>query len=146
MKIGIGLLIILMMGAVTTRTGVAGQPSGCRADEPVNAEPPPDPEADAFGNGPWFVNADRTIWAWSGPRGWTASPKGIKVLWIRPPGTNLTVTGKRLDEVAPPLSALPASGYTRSFQPTQIFVPSPGCWEISASAGPSRLLFVTMVK
>jgi hypothetical protein len=46
---------------------------------------------------------DRTIWA-----GWDAASsvsggKGNKVLWIRPQGTQLKVTGRRLDTDAPPL-------------------------------------------
>lgn len=39
----------------------------CRVSELVRAEPPRDPHADSFGLGPWYINADWSIWA-----GWNA--------------------------------------------------------------------------
>src|SRR5438128_2398108 len=60
----------------------------CRLTELVRAEPPRDPNADPFGMGPWYVSADRSVWA-----GWDAGhlvsgPRGNKVLWIRPQGAD----------------------------------------------------------
>ena len=146
MKMKRGLLIAFSMVIVTTQSFPASQAIDCRATEPIRAEPPQDPDADSFGDGPWFRNADQTIWAWAGPGGWKSSLSGIKVLWIRPERTNLMIVGRRLDETAPPLSVDVPSGYPRSFQPTRLMIRSPGCWEISATAGASQLRFATAVR
>ena len=65
----------------------------CAVTQSIRDQPPKDPNADPFPFGPWYINADRTIWA-----GWDAAScvsgqKGNKVLWIRPQGTQLRVTG-----------------------------------------------------
>ncbi|MFX3824768.1 hypothetical protein ACJBTM_10570, partial [Streptococcus suis] len=83
--------------------------------------------ADAFGFGPWYINADRTIWA-SVPRaGWSAG--GDKVMWIRPAGSDLVVSGRRLDGEAPPLRADIPCCYPTGFQASGLIFPTGGCWE-----------------
>lgn len=144
------LITMLLFGGVLTSLasepgGVAAHPPACVVTEPIRAEPPRDPNADPFGTGPWYINADRTIWA-----GWDATrlksgKGGNKVLWIRPQGTRLTVAGRRLDAAASPLEVSIPSGYPTGFQPSGLVFPSSGCWEITATSGPSKLVFVTKV-
>ena len=122
--------------------------NSCPVTEPINAVPPPDPNAESFGRfepWPWYINADRTIWAgWDAVR-MVAGPKGNKVLWIRPWGTQLTVSGRRLDAQAPPPTANIPCCYPTGFQASGLTFPTEGCWEMSAKAGNSQLTFVTRV-
>src|SRR5437867_12811465 len=58
-------------GAGVVETGFA-----CPVTDAIWAEPPRDPHADPFGMGPWYINADRTIWAgWDAVR-MVACPEG----------------------------------------------------------------------
>jgi hypothetical protein len=72
--------------------------------------------------------------------------KGNKVLWIRPQGTQLNVTGRRLDADAPPLKVTIPCCYPTGFQATGLFFTTAGCWEVTAKAGSSELKYVTKVK
>lgn len=122
-------------------------PEPCKVSRTVREEPPPDPAADPFGPGPWYANADRTLWAWAGSDSgtWISGKRGNKVLWIKPRGSRLDVSGHRLDGAATPLRAEFAGVYPGTFQPSGLFFPAAGCWEIEATAGGSRLEFVTLV-
>src|SRR5919197_6199859 len=104
-----GVILVLVFCELTTdqlpivaQTSLAAghQPStfACPATELVRAEPARDANADPFGMGPWYINADRSIWAGWDAGHWVSGPKGNKVLWIRPQGTDLTVAGRRLDD------------------------------------------------
>ena len=149
------LLVITILLAACGTAGAATEeaatplPATITSDEcPITTsvfdEPPDDPNADPFGSGPWFINEDRTIWVSAHP--WVPGPNGNKVLWIRPAGTELTVTGRRLDGDAPPLNAEIPCCYPTGFQVTGLYFPTGGCWEVTATAGESKLQFVTMVK
>jgi len=106
--------------------------------------PVSDPNADPFGSGPWYINTDRSIWVTAGR--WVQGQEGNKVLWIRPQGTNLRVTARRLDgDEGTPLKADIPCCYPTGFQATKIYFPTSGCWEITATAGKSALKFVTKV-
>ena len=70
------------------------------------------PNADPWGVGRWYVNADRTIWA--GSVRMVAGPNGNQVLWIRLP-----------------------CRYSTGFQASGLAFPTEGCWQISARAGTS---------
>jgi hypothetical protein len=116
----------------------------CAVTEPHDDEPPDDPNADPFGFGPWVINADRTIWVGLPPGGaWRTG--GEKVIWIRPAGTELTISGHRLDGDAPPLRAAIPCCYLTGFQVTGLHFPSEGCWAVTATAGEHELHFVTQV-
>ncbi len=116
----------------------------CDVTQPITAKPPDDPNAAPFGYGPWYINDDRSIWAgWDAPR---MREGGNKVLWIRPRGTELRVSGRRLDAESPPLTARIPCCYPTGFQASGLVFPSAGCWEIKATAGASELVFVTEVK
>ena len=138
-------------GATAPNSGATAPNSACPVTETIRAEPPPDPnysygpQQGSFDLGPWYINADRTIWAgWDAVR-MKAGPQGNKVLWIRPQGTQLTVSGRRLDSDAPPARAEIPCCYPTGFQASGLYFPTEGCWEISAKAGRSELTFVTHV-
>jgi hypothetical protein len=143
-------LVVLLVAITIARSIHADAPAllaMCSLSATAKEEPPPDVGADPFGTGPWYVNADRTIWA-SADGAWKARNSRNKVLWIRPRGTQLTVSGRRLDREVPPLTAqINYRAYQeRSFQPSYVYVPTEGCWEVTAKAGSSTLTFVTRVE
>lgn len=67
--------------------------------------------------------------------------------WWRWRGGALEVTGRRLDETAPPLHAVvkPDRGEMEA-QRTPLVFPTPGCWEITGRLGGGELTFVTRVE
>lgn len=70
----------------------------------------------------------------------------IKVPWWRGVRGRLTITGRRLDASAPPLSAWIPTGYgRRGFQSTAITFPAPGCWEVTGRVGDASLRFVNLI-
>lgn len=119
--------------------------ANCAVTPTVMDQPPDDPHADPFGYGNWQVNADRTIWVDIPPSGiWHTG--GEKVLWIRPAGTQLKISGQRLDAEAEPLLAEIPCCYPTGFQVTGLHFPTGGCWEVVATAGQHELRFVIEVK
>jgi hypothetical protein len=59
---------------------------------------------------------------------------------------DLAITGRRLDKPAPPLRAYVPAGYGESrFQPSGLYFPTEGCWEVTGRVGQARLTFVTLV-
>jgi hypothetical protein len=110
---------------------------------PTQSEAPPSSElADAFGDGPWHVNDDRSIWVWAQPY---AAERTVSAIWIRPEGTQLSVTAERLDGAAPPIDATFDCCFPRIFKSGGIQFPTAGCWRVDAVAGDRRLSFVTEV-
>jgi hypothetical protein len=94
---------------------------------------------------PGYYNSDRSM-SIVDVRHWKAGVNGIKVPWTRPAGTTLTIVGRRLDsDDAAPLKADVPCCYRSYFQATRLHFPSPGCWEITARAGSSQLMFVAEV-
>lgn len=69
--------------------------------------------------------------------------------WRADPEPKLTVTGRRLDAPAPPLTASRATNGYRddiaSFMLVGIDLPTPGCWEITGRIGDAALTFVVWV-
>jgi FecR protein len=118
----------------------------CPATPTVRDTPSKDPSADGFGSGPWHVNADRTIWVhnWSFPE-WR---QGLnqKVMWIRPAGADLKISGERLDGPSAPLEARVPCCYPTGFQVSTITFPTAGCWKVTAKAGNREMTFVTNVR
>ncbi len=114
----------------------------CPITPSISAPAPDDPNADAFGNGLWFINADRTVWFPAD--GWQVG--GNKAVWIRPAGTQGEITGRRLDGDAPPVSyTSPRGSYPTGFEVGGLTFPSNGCWEVTATAGESALTFVVEI-
>ena len=116
----------------------------CHPTETVKDVPPEDPSADSFGNGPWYVDDDRSIWA-----GWqplVSGKAGNRIMWIKPPGQRLEITGRRLDGETAPLKVESNASYlTKGFEPNRLFFPVPGCWEVTATSGEEELVFVVEV-
>jgi hypothetical protein len=72
----------------------------------------------------------------------------VKFPWWRGPGVrgSLTITGHRLDGVAPPLRAGIPGGYgDTGFQASGIIFSTEGCWEVTGRAANATLTFVTYV-
>jgi hypothetical protein len=126
--------------------------NACPLTEPVWAKPPDDAAVQGSpGYGYYFVNEDRSIWAsaW-----WTAeedyplrlSEEGVKVGWFRPAGATLEITGRRIDGQAPPLEAHVPCCYPTRFQATGLYFPTEGCWQVTAKAAESELVFVVRVE
>ena len=135
-------LLLLVAAFIGGLPQAAAKPS-CETSPLIRATPPPDPNADPFGEGPWYINDDRTIWA-----GWDAGRWIVgrnKVLWIRPAGNDLKIAGERLDGPAPPLTAQIPCCYRSGFQATSVTFPTARCWSVVATAGEHTLTFVTSV-
>jgi hypothetical protein len=139
----IGLLALPL--SIATADG-AGPSASCDVTEAVLDTPPKDPNADPFGSGPWYVNADRSIWAGWAAVGMKAGVRGNKVLWIRPAGTDLVVSARRLDGESGEFEVEIPCCYPTGFQASGLRFSEPGCWEISAKAGNNYLTFVTRVR
>jgi beta-lactamase regulating signal transducer with metallopeptidase domain len=135
-------------------------PLAATVQPPANTTPPPPPfeckvtrsvlqmktatvEKIALGNGPWIINDDRTIWAADQPY---IANRQVNSIWMRPANTELKISARRLDGDAPQLSVGPAAPYQTGFIGVGLVFPSAGCWEVTASAGNSKLTFVTRVQ
>lgn len=148
------IALLALPGSATTPIRIEAQapsqlmPSmtDCELSELVWAEPPRDPDADPFGRGPWYVNADRSIWAGWLAGHWVSGADGNKVLWIRLRGTHLKVAGRRLDgDRAVDLKVDIPCCYPTGFQASRLYFLTSGCWEVTATAGDSELRFVTKI-
>ena len=114
----------------------------CRESITVRREAPPQEGADPLGAGPWYINADSTIWALK--QKWQPGTP-MKTAWIRPAGATLRVTGRRLDGDAPAMQAAIPARYSSGFQPSRLMFPTIGCWEVTATADDKTLVFVTLI-
>ena len=133
-----------------SETPVASASGTCPRTRP-NGPVPPGRKADGgnYGNGrmwtalwphgvvvaiPDYVNRDGSVgmkWPW-----W----------WKKRLGSDLVITGRRLDAAAPPLTGDVLGGYEAGFQPSGITFPTPGCWEVTGRVGGAQLTFVTLVR
>lgn len=128
----------------------SGCAQACVPSEPVLAIHPEDeailsPPAEGL----YFINQDSTIWAsaqWAAWKGYGQDlEQGIKVGWFRPAGEELVVTARRLDGDAPPFEAHVPCCYPTRFQASGLYFPTPGCWEVTATAGDSSLVFTVVI-
>jgi hypothetical protein len=118
------------------------QPSSCTETPSVRREAPRQEGADPLGSGPWYINADETIWALKQP--WRPGVF-LKTAWIKPTQSTLRVVGRRLDADAPPLQVSIPAVYATGFQASALMFPTAGCWEVIATAGTRTLKFVTRI-
>ena len=137
------LALLVVVGVVST--GSAVRPVGCPVSTPVTWQPPLAPGRDPLPEGPYFRSSDGRL-ATAAQPDWQTG--GMKVLWLKPVGSHLAVSGRRLDGEAPPLRAeLPGpSAYRGDYEASGVFVPTAGCWEVEARAEGSVLRFVVLVK
>jgi hypothetical protein len=101
----------------------------------------------AYGNGALWVGA---LW----PNGVViitpdnVDPAGqleMKFGWYRLTSGFLTITGRRLNAPAPPLSGR-TSGYgLTGFNASGVIFPAEGCWQVTGRVGRAALTFVTFV-
>lgn len=69
-----------------------------------------------------------------------------KLGWWRLSPGDLSIAGRRLDGVAPPLAANVPDGYrTSGFQASGVTFPTEGCWEITGTVGEHTLTTVVYV-
>jgi hypothetical protein len=66
--------LLLLVGAFIGGLPQAAAKPPCETSPLIRATPPPDPGADPFGEGPWYINADRI----SGPMPAGGSSDGTK--------------------------------------------------------------------
>ena len=132
----------VLVPAVTSAGGQDAREPSCPVTPTVREIPPKDPNADGFGNGPWHVNADRTIWVQNASFPEWRQGLNHKVMWIRPAGTQLSVTGKRLDGPSVPLETTMPCCYRTGFQVGTVTFPTSGCWKVTATADDKILEFV----
>ena len=162
------LLISVMAFTVTgqqkPRTSVP--PASC----PVTAPPaipfmPPAPyELENYDNNFW-IGTDKLFTARPKSAVWTTGPRppgheqdltaktfwaSVDFDWRTEWPVTLTVTGRRLDGSAPPLQAMRATnamidGPTPAML-VGVYVPTPGCWEITGDYKGQKLSFVVWVK
>lgn len=149
---------VLVLAAAATVGSVNAVPSppatGCVTSPTINAAAPADSNADPV-TGAWFVNDDRSIWVAVPREGWPAggqvfrgnrAVKGQKTYWVRPQGSDLHITGRRLDADAPPVETDIPCCYPTGFQIVALHFPTEGCWEVTATSGDRALTFTTAVR
>jgi hypothetical protein len=100
-------------------------------------------EKKALGTGPWIINEDQTIWASDQPY---VANRPVTTVWMRPANTELAIVARRLDGDAPKVTIGPAQPYQTAYIATPVTFPAAGCWEVTATAGTSKLTFVTKVR
>lgn len=130
--------LLLFAGAVHASAQPGAQES-CPATMPTT-DLPPEPNTASWSS-VWYRSDDGELWADAGRR----IADGTKVLWRKPSGSTLTVSGHRLDGDAPPLEAEIPDGYPGAYQASGLIFPTGGCWEVEARAGDSTLTFVNYV-
>ena len=120
----------------------------CPVSLPNGESPPGQPSRLSHGNGRLWV----VLW-W--PRGIIRAHEddlrpddslAIKLPWTRGVAGQLTITGRRLDAIAPPVRAWIPRGYgRRGFQSTAVVFPTAGCWEVTGRVGGVWLTVVVKV-
>ena len=126
----------------------------CPKTVPSHTGPPGTSPADLFGWASSYGNGE--LWVGGlGPGGVTV-PSGDmvgrngsiswKYGWWRKATGSLTITGRRLDAPAPPLTSFVPSGYgSIGFQASGVTFPSEGCWQVTGKTAHTSLAFVTLV-
>ena len=131
------LVVLPLLATTSVHESVHGQQSPastCQVTETVDTAAPPATLRELpFPHGPWFINPERTVWAGIGwqPASVLRSEGAVnKVLWIRPEGVPLLLTGRRLDASSPAMRA--AVGATRGqYVLSDLYFPTAGCWEVN---------------
>jgi hypothetical protein len=143
----------VLAGLLLAGCGVIGESAqeACVVTEPTWLTPPEDSAvlsepAPAY----YLTNPDGSIlagaWWWDlEDHAIPFDEQGIKIGWFRPAGAELTITGERLDGRPDPLESVVPCCYPTRFQASGLTFPIPGCWEITATAADSELVFTVWV-
>jgi hypothetical protein len=166
-RAAIPLLILAVATSGCMRDGVIEE----RASPPMTrtvATVPPDPPSAAScpvtlpngrkaprGNQAGMNHGNGKLWTFLWPDGVVFVDRdeieadgslGMKWPWWRSARGRLRLEGRRLDAIARELRATVPGGYGRSgFQPSGLYFPSEGCWEITGEVGSASLTFTTLV-
>jgi len=141
------LLLCVLSACNNARTP---QSNTCAVTEPAWLKPAEDAalnDPPAFGY--YYVNEDQSIWASAyadKDHPLHAGKDGNKMGWFRSAGAALAVAGRRLDGDAPPLEADFPCCYPTRFQASGLYFPTAGCWEVTAQAADSKLIFTVWVE
>ena len=139
------LLTIVFTFAIGCFGSANSQGLACDVTPTVRATAPSDPNADQVGPSDWYVNSEETLWAGPViPGGWRTG--GEKTYWVRPRGTDLLISGYRLDSPQVKLTAEIPCCYPTGFQIVGLNFPTAGCWDVRATSGDAQLHFVTLVR
>lgn len=137
------------LGTDATAVSVAGV--ACNVTQPNGSTPPGErPSPSHYGNGRLWTAlwTDGTVVFRPGGPGWLepGDALGMKWPWWRAGSGPFSVTGRRLDGNAGPLTAVIPDGYGASgFQASGLIFPTEGCWEVTARVGADSLTLVTRV-
>jgi hypothetical protein len=107
----------------------------------------------------WTFLPERAIWEWAPHQPGheqEVQPLTAKIFWMRlgydsraEQRPAIKVTGRRLEGPAPPLLVLPPTNAfpgAGSSMLTGVYVPTPGCWEITGKYHRNKLSFVVWVE
>lgn len=115
----------------------------CSVTQAVQDTAPPEPHADPV-RGYWYKSADGKLWAPAAQPGTISA--GIGSYWVRPAGTHLAFSVRRLDVPGPAITSDEQAGYSSGFFYGGPSLSGEGCWEVTATAGPSQVKFVTELR
>lgn len=143
------LAALVSCAVVGSPDPVARRPPACAVLAPVQAaEPTRSPlsplHRDPLPTERWHRSPDGAVWALASAFEGLSAGR-TKVIWIKPVGVRLEVTGRRLDGPAAPLEASLPEGYPGDFQASGLVFPTGGCWEVEArptGGGPASTLRV----
>src|SRR6266851_2013786 len=124
------LLLVSSGGYAQSREAKAGATKPCPVTLPNGSQPPT-----KMLSGP-LMHGNGKLWVVLTPDGkWRVKPSRggsivTKLAWWREVKGPFTIEGRRLDAPAGPLRSI-SNGGDSGFLPSNIFLPSAGCWEIT---------------
>jgi len=136
--------------APSSSTGVQTVAQTCPVTLPNESVPPEATDwgrDDSYGNGKLWT----LFWPYNvvvADQGYVEQDGsiGMKWPWWRGVRGTLKIEGRRLDGKARPIHADISSDYGHyGFQPSGIYFPTEGCWEVTGRVGGASLTFVTLV-
>lgn len=159
------LLICLVTVTARSQQNSTVAPASCSVTQApaVSFTPSGEPRMGKNDNGFWLgtdklwtsLPKSGTVWGW-GPRGNGSPDLTAKIFWgsvdfdyRKKEDYDLKVTGRRLDGDAPPLvvdRVTNALFVPHAAMLTGVYVPTPGCWEITGEYRGERLSFVVWVQ
>jgi hypothetical protein len=117
----------------------------CAETPELRATPPAANNAGSPGDGPWWVNTDRTLWLQSATGPWHAG-YNQKNMMVKPADVKPALSGTRIDGPASPMGVKWVPQLHAEFQTMGLTFPTEGCWKVTATAGTHELSFFTVVR